>query len=96
MCISVIMLLVRHLLILLWSYLTYIHSYTYTHTHTYTAADEIPANFLKACKGNVEKAGKKWLATRQWRDENDIGTYGHIHAHTHTHTPLCSHTCPYF
>jgi len=36
-------------------------------------ADEIPATFLAACKGNVEKAGKKWQASKEWRQENDIG-----------------------
>ncbi len=35
--------------------------------------EEIPPNFLKACKGSVEKAGRKWLASKQWREENDIG-----------------------
>lgn len=35
--------------------------------------DEIPATFLISCKGNVEKAGKKWQASKQWRAENDIG-----------------------
>lgn len=35
--------------------------------------DEIPATFLASCKGNVEKAGKKWQASKQWREENDIG-----------------------
>jgi hypothetical protein len=45
----------------------------YVHTHTNTAEEEIPANFKKACKGNVEKAGRKWLASRHWREENDIG-----------------------
>lgn len=50
-----------------------IHPPTYLPTDT--AEEEIPANFLKACKGNVEKAGKKWLVSKQWRDENDIGTF---------------------
>jgi hypothetical protein len=47
------------------------------------AAEEIPPNFLKACKGNVEKAGRKWLASKQWREENDIGvrnTCAHVYA----------------
>lgn len=39
-----------------------------------TAANEIPANFLASCKGNVEKAGRKWQASKQWREENDMGT----------------------
>lgn len=39
----------------------------------HTAEDEIPANFKKACKGNIDKAGRKWLASRQWREENAIG-----------------------
>jgi len=35
--------------------------------------DEIPATFLASCKGSVEKASKKWQASKQWREENDIG-----------------------
>ena len=33
----------------------------------------IPSNFLRASKGNVEKASKRWAVSKQWREENDIG-----------------------
>lgn len=59
-----------------------------------TAEEEIPANFRRACKGNVERAGRKWLASKQWREENDIGTHLLRNAYTIGRTTLLTESPP--
>ncbi|EWM23907.1 sec14 cytosolic [Nannochloropsis gaditana] len=57
------------------------------------SADEIPANFLASCKGNVEKAGRKWQVSKQWREENDID---HILQRPHPHYETLKTVYPAF